>query len=248
MHLTETDPAIHVADVEHDTPPLDAALRNVSRPDQVRATTMRHGPIWLRGRAWLRSILAFETGCSPSAVQLARQCASCGSTAHGKLFTPSVPSLDFSVSHSGPYIACAVSHSSIVGIDLEPNHRNVVDLVSRFCTAKEAAYIARARNSDKQERALRIWVRKEAVLKACGLGLSAEMCRIDVMEPTCILRGKAWELIEPPSPFPLVIAVAFAKRHSDWAPATNLTLSPRAAHSTRKAPSGGSGHFSKAVH
>jgi 4'-phosphopantetheinyl transferase len=90
--------------------------------------------------------------------------------------------LEFNLSHSGDLALVAVSRDLQVGVDLEHprSFRNAAGMAKRICTARELAHLARAGNEDEL---LRLWVRKEAVVKATGEGLVQAVNQIDVLEP-----------------------------------------------------------------
>lgn len=91
-------------------------------------------------------------------------------------FTPSFnengkPLLDFcffSLSHSGKYVACALSDRRI-GVDIQKYHPIKRRSSYKLFTAEENAYIA-AGNPD--ERFFTLWTMKEAYIKAIGGRLS----------------------------------------------------------------------------
>lgn len=90
---------------------------------------------------------------------------------HGKPFLPSGPA--FNLSHSGKYLALAVRSSGRVGIDIEVV-RDALDLphlAQLYFTESEQRGIATSRDGTAQG-FFRVWVRKEALLKATGLGLA----------------------------------------------------------------------------
>jgi len=78
--------------------------------------------------------------------------------------------LEFNLSHSGELALVAVSRDLQVGVDLEhPRHfKNEAGMARRICAPRELAHLARASEHDAL---LRLWVRKEAVVKATGDGL-----------------------------------------------------------------------------
>ena len=90
----------------------------------------------------------------------------------------SIP-LYFNVSHSGKYVACAIS-DELVGLDIE-NNLEFKPLVSqRFFNEKELELIEEAR--DKNRCFARIWTAKESVAKYYGIGLAMKLSEIDTIE------------------------------------------------------------------
>ncbi|MGN6721902.1 MAG: 4'-phosphopantetheinyl transferase family protein [Marmoricola sp.] len=89
--------------------------------------------------------------------EVAHLCPRCGSTEHGRPFADGVVSL--SLSHSGG-LTLAATAETLVGIDHEP-----------IGTVLQRDVVAHPSESGD---ALQLWVRKEAVLKATGLGLQID--------------------------------------------------------------------------
>lgn len=90
---------------------------------------------------------------------------------YGKPFLPSGPS--FNLSHSGKYLALGIRPSGRVGIDIEVvrHSPDLPELAQRYFTESEKKGIADS--PDGSTRAFfRVWVRKEAFLKATGFGLA----------------------------------------------------------------------------
>lgn len=84
--------------------------------------------------------------------------------------------LEFNLTHSGAWSMIAVSLDIPVGIDLERPRRfasaeRFERLVQRICSPAEQAALAAA--ADPAASLLRLWVRKEAVVKASGAGVGA---------------------------------------------------------------------------
>lgn len=91
-------------------------------------------------------------------------------------------SLQFSMSHSGRLALFAVGRFAAVGVDIEeicefPEMREIAG--KNFCTAEIGA-IERSPESGRCQLFYNLWVRKEAVLKASGYGLSLPLDLIDV--------------------------------------------------------------------
>lgn len=132
-----------------------ARLARLRQPaDQRRMITA-----WTLARTLLGAVLDVP----PSAIPVRRHCAECGGTDHGK---PLVDGWHFSLSHSGEFVAVAVTQAASVGIDLEyaDRARDISRLVRTLFAPGEAA------SADPRD-LLRTWVRKESVTKAVGTGL-----------------------------------------------------------------------------
>lgn len=102
--------------------------------------------------------------------------------------------LRFSVSHSGDWMLLAVACDCRVGIDIERLRQGVrVDnLARRFFTEREAERLLSLPSEDRKAAFFRVWVRKEAYLKAVGGGVPAGLRRLSVSvapdEPPKILN------------------------------------------------------------
>ncbi|PKM08455.1 MAG: hypothetical protein CVV14_04150 [Gammaproteobacteria bacterium HGW-Gammaproteobacteria-4] len=116
-------------------------------------------------RLWLAACLR----CEPAAVPLIRDERGC----------PQVPGtpLHTSLSHSGSAIAIALSVAGVIGVDIEPASRahGMLDLAERICHPAELQVLAALPHQTRESALLRLWVRKEAWLKAVGVGLAWDM-------------------------------------------------------------------------
>jgi 4'-phosphopantetheinyl transferase len=90
-------------------------------------------------------------------------------TQRGKPFVPG-SEVRFNLSHSGELTVCAFARGREVGIDVELESRKTepLRLAERFFAPDEAEAVRR----DGREAFFRIWVRKEAYVKALGLGIA----------------------------------------------------------------------------
>ena len=88
--------------------------------------------------------------------------------------------LDFNLSDSGDWLACAVTGGTPVGVDLEycDPRRDVMKLARRFFQPEEVACLARCDHLRQVARFYDYWTLKEARIKASGsaLGLDLENC------------------------------------------------------------------------
>lgn len=104
---------------------------------------------------------------------------------HGKprLAAPNADSpLHFNLSHSGDLALVAVAADRELGVDLERLRADlaVLKLARRFFAPAEAAALARLAEDELIPAFCRMWVRKEALLKAFGEGISRNLARIEV--------------------------------------------------------------------
>lgn len=88
----------------------------------------------------------------------------------------------FSISHSGGYVACVVAKNDLIGIDVE--HFDAVDnweeLSQMILHPEERLAILEEVAGNRRSLFRRCWTRKEAVLKATGVGLIDDLCSINV--------------------------------------------------------------------
>ncbi len=94
-----------------------------------------------------------------------------GRTERGKPFAVGLPA-EFSISHSGEFVLCAVSDSP-VGADIE-KIRPVRDrLIQRVCSDRELDFVWKKGISDDEmySRFFQVWTGKEAYLKYLGTGI-----------------------------------------------------------------------------
>lgn len=116
-----------------------------------------------------RFVLANVMGLSAERVPLARD-------VRGRPLLEGEP-IETSLSHADDYAAVAISMHGPVGVDIEPIHRATVmpDIAERICHRDELTRIATLDDAGQRLALLDLWVRKEAFLKAAGVGLAREM-------------------------------------------------------------------------
>ncbi len=125
---------------------------------------------------------------------------------HGKprLAFPDAP-LGFNVSHSGKFAAYAFAVDCEAGVDIEKirSMPNQESLVRRFFSPRECEEWLALEAGRRNEGFFRIWTRKEAYLKAVGVGL--------LEDPGA---GADWHVrsLEPPEGYSCALAVADGAR------------------------------------
>jgi 4'-phosphopantetheinyl transferase len=92
--------------------------------------------------------------------------------------------IHFNISHSGDLILLGIARCEI-GLDVEEvgNARFNDNLIRRVFSAREQALIELS--PDPQRTCFQLWVRKEASVKATGMGLVSKLASLDVSEGTC---------------------------------------------------------------
>ena len=172
---------VHVWAAALDRPAGEVAelSRSLSEAERERAGRFRHQPSrdeFIVARAVLRLLLAECLGVTPREVRFSQ-------TARGKpRLASDPPPLCFNVSHSHGMALIALSGRCEIGVDLERVRpfSDEMGLADRFFTASEAAALRVLDARGRLETFFRLWTRKEAYLKAHGLGLSYGLERVEV--------------------------------------------------------------------
>ncbi|MFT4021083.1 MAG: 4'-phosphopantetheinyl transferase superfamily protein [Acinetobacter sp.] len=118
-------------------------------------------------------LLAKVLQLQPSQLEIAR-------SEYGKPYLKNVPQLEFNHSHSREHYALAISQTMTdIGIDVESLQRKV-----RFQALAEHAFHPHElekwqQSGDSIEYWFRVWTAKEAILKACGLGIRMSLNELD---------------------------------------------------------------------
>ncbi|PWJ22178.1 4'-phosphopantetheinyl transferase family protein [Jannaschia seohaensis] len=142
----------------------------------------------------MREVLARWRGCSPAALSFET----------GKAGKPRLAGgPEFNLSHSGG-IACLAVHSDRpLGVDIEAPRPVEEAVAERFFSAAEQAELSALPPEMWRGGFFRCWTRKEAVVKALGLGMGAPLDRFDVtLTPGAPARVTRCE-IGPPGPWQL---------------------------------------------
>lgn len=169
----------------------DSAL--LTNTEMVRAARFffdRDRSAFITTRAALRRLLGAACGAAPESIELATDSFDRPHLA-GEA-RRSAPNLDFNVSHSGTCAGIALSSSGRVGIDLEYHGQMhaLRDLEATVMGSRERLLLATLGDDDHARAFLGCWTRKEAIVKAIGVGLSYPVTTIDI--PT-VPRGGAVE-------------------------------------------------------
>jgi phosphopantetheinyl transferase len=120
-----------------------------------------------------RQVLGAYLGVTPATVEIT----------HGPAGKPRLAGdeLQFNLSHSERLALLAVTHTLPVGVDVQAPHPTASKpwFAKRICTPREYEHFLR---DPRPEELLRLWARKEAVIKARGLGSYVAVGDLDVLD------------------------------------------------------------------
>jgi len=170
-------PDVRLWRVDLDAYAQAVALDGLSREEEAREARMTHGQDgrrWRAARHALRRVIAALVNAPPETLVIEPD----------DLGKPRLQGsgLQFNLSHSAGEALIGVSPDRAIGVDLEVVHE-VVDaevLARAHFTNAERAEWSRADAAARDRTFLTCWTRKEACVKALGVGLSAQPESIEV--------------------------------------------------------------------
>jgi 4'-phosphopantetheinyl transferase len=132
---------------------------------------------FLVGRGMLRVLIGRCLGMPANRLTIA-----CAAAGKPKVAAGKGPTLEFNISHSGEVVLIAIARVRPVGIDVERMRTDIeIDqIASRFFSPKERADLSIVAADAQYEAFFACWTRKEAYIKACGVGLSLPLDQFDV--------------------------------------------------------------------
>ncbi len=130
---------------------------------------------FIAARAAMRMILGDYLGRDPAGLTIE-------ASPFGKPNLAGDTSLQFNLSHSGDLALLAVAGGLSLGIDLETIRpmREMAGIVQRYFAEAEQVAFSAASGEARPALFFRMWTRKEAYLKAIGVGLSGSLESIDL--------------------------------------------------------------------
>jgi 4'-phosphopantetheinyl transferase len=160
-------------------------LSEAERQRAARFHNSRLRDRYATGHAALRQLVAASNGVPPSAQRYGR-------LSDGKPYLMMDPDLSFSLSYSGDRLLIAIDRGGAIGVDLE-QARQIDDrdeLAEMYFTDRERKWLAEDACNDAH-RFLQIWTRKEACVKAVGVGLQMPLrlieCHMEMrVAPVCV--------------------------------------------------------------
>jgi 4'-phosphopantetheinyl transferase len=127
-------------------------------------------------------------------ILIGRLCGRCGSSAHGRPWaTYDGRDVPVSLSRSGSHLVTAVAVEGSIGVDVE----SVAEVAARW---QADLVLAPGEGADDATARARVWARKEAVLKAYGVGLDRPMASL-------CLDAESWDDLDAPDGYVAAVAV-----------------------------------------
>ncbi|MCB9730018.1 MAG: 4'-phosphopantetheinyl transferase superfamily protein [Deltaproteobacteria bacterium] len=158
---------------------MDAWRGLLSADEAERAARFRfarHARAWEAARGGLRELLGRYAGGSPQALRFTLG-------PHGKPALEGSGAPDFNLSHTEGLALLAIGRGGALGVDVEAR-REVPERAgiarSHFSDAEVALLEAEDAEGRGADCFLRLWTRKEAVIKAVGQGLGYPLRRVTV--------------------------------------------------------------------
>lgn len=157
--------------------PLAGLLDAGERARAERFRFDRHRNRYIVAHAALRRVLGDHLGLPPQDLRFA-------ASATGKPHLIGAPGrrLHFNLAHSGSLALIALTGLGEVGVDVEWTQGRVVDTgVEEYFSAGERALLAGLPDDQRRQGFFTCWVRKEAAIKAWGLGLAQDLAAFEVL-------------------------------------------------------------------
>lgn len=175
-----------------------ALLTRLERDRADRFRFARDRRRFIVRRAGLRQVLAAYAGVSATDLHFET-----GPAGKPALAGGASSAAAFNLSDSGDRAVIAVTAGTPVGVDIEQTRAidDAADLAARFFALGEVRGLAALPEADRPAGFYRCWTRKEAVLKARGVGLSASLGTFEVgLDPrragTVTWDGQTWRLTD----------------------------------------------------
>lgn len=145
----------------------------VSRAERYRFDLHRYH--YIASRGMLRQLLAAYLNCDAKRIQFLYN-------EHGKPYIANID-LQFNVSHSHDMAVYALTSQLQVGVDIEKIENTFKDGVAkRYFSAAEYRYLQAVPEDERIKKFYWIWSRKEAFIKALGMGLHYPLSSFSVVE------------------------------------------------------------------
>lgn len=180
------------------TEPGEEDLALLDHGERCRASLLRDPADragYVGAHAFLRRVIGEHLELAPEEVAFVREpCPCCGAPRGRPALGEPASHLHFSLSRSGGWALVAIA-ADPVGADIEalPDHDTMAE-VSRVLHGDERAAISSAPTHERPEVFARTWTRKEAYLKAVGVGLAHDFATDYLASAELRARPQGWRV------------------------------------------------------
>lgn len=178
--LGEAEVHLWRAPLDVDVSTLSALARPMP-PDELKHAASyrfeRDRVRWVAGRGWLRRLLACYIDADPAGLGFRRD-----ASGKPRLAAPSLAWLRFNLARSDEIAVFAVARDLEVGVDVERLRYDfdMESMAPRFLSPREREAVSVLAPRLRVRACFESWTRKEACLKAAGVGLRFPLDRLDV--------------------------------------------------------------------
>lgn len=176
VNALQADNVVHVVALSLDL--LGAELEWLDAEERQRAARFATPLLqrrFIAAHVGLRRLLGMALGTAPTDLRFATDAA-------GKPHLLGAPARHFSLSHCGGQALVAIAPAPL-GVDLEALiQRDTELLAERILTPRELGRWRLLPQIDRTEALTEAWTLKEALLKACGLGLRVDPVTLEIAE------------------------------------------------------------------
>ncbi|MFI1936161.1 4'-phosphopantetheinyl transferase family protein [Streptomyces purpureus] len=222
--------------------PGDLAV--LTAEERARAGRFRQpdrGAAYAAAHAAARRCLAEQLRGSPELIRFGRRpCPGCGRPGHGRpVVEHPRTSWESSLSRSGPYWLFAATDGVRIGVDVERLRPldtaglNVSRLGAAVLSVSERDHLAGLEPAARGRAFMRCWTRKEAVVKASGIGIEADLRELETRPwlPSAVVEHAVdgcpvtlWSVCDLPAGPHCAAALALPAHHEPWFGPGDTTL------------------------
>jgi len=184
--------AARLVDDEYATADLLSILDQEEQARAARFAFERDRVRFIMAHGIVRRILADYCDADAAALRFARN-------QHGKpglMPRASGPDLQFNISHSGNCCLLALRLEHPIGVDVEEvrDLPQTASIAKSYFSHAESSVLAGLPETDRREAFFALWTQKEAMVKGFGIGLAANLSRVEFdLDPFGIPRLAAWD-------------------------------------------------------
>ncbi|ABB38401.1 4'-phosphopantetheinyl transferase [Oleidesulfovibrio alaskensis G20] len=164
------DIQVFFSDARHSRWPEDSYYKTLSEHEKNRMAALATTQLkeqYLFAHGVKRLILGRKTHCAPERLGF-------GFSRFGKPFLAHpATSLQFNMSHSGPFCMLGISAESQIGVDIEIHSHSISyhTIIENYFSPTEIAIWKKTNPANSKKAFYRLWTLKEAVFKCIGSGL-----------------------------------------------------------------------------